>query len=124
MSAIGKICNCVMLVYNGARCVHIYELYAVKQVQKYVIRLLILYSWQMLFARALCERCRVCIIRCTFVEFPQLTPSLLVMGADLANFAWFTGVVGELREIWLIHSNFPGFSVDGQRSETSELNID
>ena len=48
MSAIGKICNCVMLVYNGARCVHIYELYAVKQVQKYVIRLLILYSWQML----------------------------------------------------------------------------
>ena len=48
MSAIGKICNCVMLVYNGARCVHIYELYAVKQVQKYVRRLLILYSWQML----------------------------------------------------------------------------
>ena len=37
-----------MLVYNGARCVHICELYAVKQVQKYVRRLLILYSWQML----------------------------------------------------------------------------
>ena len=37
-----------MLVYNGARCVHIYELYAVEQVQKYVRRLLILYSWQML----------------------------------------------------------------------------
>ena len=34
------------------------------------------------------------------------------------------GVVGELREIWLIRSNFPGFSVDGQRSETSELNMD
>ena len=37
-----------MLVYNGARCVHIYKLYAVEQVQKYVRRLLILYSWQML----------------------------------------------------------------------------
>ena len=37
-----------MLVYNGARCVHIGELYAVKHVQKYVRRLLILYSWQML----------------------------------------------------------------------------
>ena len=48
----------------------------------------------------------------------------MVMGADLANFAWFAGVVGELREIWLIRSNFPGFSVDGQRSETSELNMD
>ena len=33
------------------------------------------------------------------------------------------GVVGELREIWLIRSNFPGFSVDGQRSETSQLNM-
>ena len=32
--------------------------------------------------------------------------------------------VGELREIWLIHSNFPWFSVDGQRSETSELDMD
>ena len=31
--------------------------------------------------------------------------------------------MGELREIWLIRSNFPGFSVDGQRSETSELNM-
>ena len=37
-----------MLVYNGARCVHICKLYAVKQVQKYVRRLPILYSWQML----------------------------------------------------------------------------
>ena len=77
-----------------------------------------------LFAHALCERCRVCVIHCTFVEFPPLTPSLLVMGADLVNFAWFVGVVGELHEIWLIRSNFPGFSVDGQRSETSELNMD
>ena len=31
--------------------------------------------------------------------------------------------MGELREIWLIRSNFPGFSVDGQRSETSQLNM-
>ena len=73
------------------------------------------------FAHALCERCRICVIRCTFLEFSGLTPSLLVMGVDSAN---FTGVVGELREIWLIRSNFPGFSVDGQRSETSELNMD
>ena len=34
------------------------------------------------------------------------------------------GVVGELHETWLIHSNFLGFSVDGQRSETSELDMD
>ena len=32
--------------------------------------------------------------------------------------------MGKLREIWLIRSNFPGFSVKGQRSETSELNMD
>ena len=32
--------------------------------------------------------------------------------------------MGKLREIWLIRSNFPGFSVDGQRSETSQLNMD
>ena len=31
--------------------------------------------------------------------------------------------MGELREIWLIRSNFPGFSVEGQRSETSQLNM-
>ena len=31
--------------------------------------------------------------------------------------------MGELREIWLIRSNFPGFSVDGQKSETSQLNM-
>ena len=31
--------------------------------------------------------------------------------------------MGELCEIWLIRSNFPGFSVDGQRSETSQLNM-
>ena len=42
------------------------------------------------------------------------------MVADSANFA---EVVGKLRGIWLICSNFPGFSVDGQRSETSELNM-
>ena len=31
--------------------------------------------------------------------------------------------MGELCEIWLIRSNFPGFSVDGQKSETSQLNM-
>ena len=40
-----------------------------------------------LFASALCERCRICIVRCAFLEFSGSTPSLLVMGADLANFA-------------------------------------
>ena len=46
-----------MLVYNGARCVHIGELYAVKRA-KYVRRLLILYSWQMLrISRYLPVRC-------------------------------------------------------------------
>ena len=32
------------------------------------------------------------------------------------------GAVGELREIWLIRSNFLEFSVDG--SENSELDVD
>ena len=77
-----------------------------------------------LFAGALCEWHRTCIVRCTFLQFPGFTPSLLVMGVDSANFAYFTGVVGELCKIWLIRSNFLGFSVDGQRSETSELNVD
>ena len=39
-----------------------------------------------LFAGALCERHRTCVIRCTFLEFPGFTPSLLVMGADSVNF--------------------------------------
>ena len=34
------------------------------------------------------------------------------------------GTGSELREIWLIRSNFLGFSVNGQRSERSELNVD
>ena len=40
-----------------------------------------------LFAGVLCERCRIGIVRCTFLEFPGITPSLVVMGADSANFA-------------------------------------
>ena len=40
-----------------------------------------------LFAGALCERCSICIIRCAFLEFSGLTPSLLVIGADSVNFA-------------------------------------
>ena len=40
-----------------------------------------------LFAGALCERCRICVVRCAFLEFSGLTFSLLVMGADSANFA-------------------------------------
>ena len=71
-----------------------------------------------LFAGALCERRRTCVVHCAFLEFPGFTPSLLVMGVDSANFAQFAGVVGKLHEIWLIRSNFLGFSVEGQRSET------
>ena len=43
----------------------------------------------------------VCLLWCGFSEFRVIR-----------------GVVGELREIWVIRSNFPVFSVDGQRSET------
>ena len=72
------------------KIVHICELYAVKHVQKK--RLLNLYVCAnvvnfALFACASCERCRNCIICCAFLEFSGLTPSLLVMGAESANFA-------------------------------------
>ena len=77
-----------------------------------------------LFAGAWCERHRICIVRCAILEFSRLTPSLLVMGADSVNFTQFAGVVGELHKFWLIRSNFLGFSVEGQRSETSQLNMD
>ena len=55
-------------------------------------RLLILYLCAnvanfALFAGALCERRRTCVVRCTFLEFPGFTPSLLVMGTDSVNFA-------------------------------------
>ena len=40
-----------------------------------------------LFAGALCERCRICVIRCVILEFSGLTPSLLVIGVDSVNFA-------------------------------------
>ena len=40
-----------------------------------------------LFAGALCERRRTCIVRRTFLEFSGLTPSLLDMGVDSVNFA-------------------------------------
>ena len=43
------------------------------------------------------------------------------MGADSMNFTLFTGTVGEMREIWAIHSNFVEFSADGQKSESMEL---
>ena len=46
---------------------------------------------------------------------------LLAMGADWVNFTWFTGTVGEMHEIWAIHSNFVEFSADGQESESIEL---
>ena len=40
-----------------------------------------------LFARALCKRCRVCVIHWAFLEFSGLTLSQLVIGADSVNFA-------------------------------------
>ena len=43
------------------------------------------------------------------------------MGVDWANFAWFTGTVGEMCEIWVIRSNCVEFSADGQESESIEL---
>ena len=46
---------------------------------------------------------------------------LLAMGVDWANFTWFAGTVGEMREIWAIRSNFVEFSADGQESESIEL---
>ena len=66
---------------HGARCVHIGELYAVKHVQNKITYLVFAANVAnfVLFARALCERCRICIIRCAFLEFTRLTPSLLVM---------------------------------------------
>ena len=51
-----------------------------------------------LFARALCKRCRICVIRCTFLEFSGLTPSLPVMGADSVNSR-------NLRELWVNCAN-------------------
>ena len=59
-----------------------------------------------------------------FLEFSGFTSRLLAMGTDSANFTLFVGAVGELRQIWLIHSNFLEFSVDGQKSESSELDVD
>ena len=50
-----------------------------------------------------------------FLEFSGWTNCY---GAGSSNLAQFAVVVGELCEIWLIRSNFPWFSVDGQRSET------
>ena len=46
---------------------------------------------------------------------------LLAMGAGWANFVWFTGTVGKMREICMICSNFVEFSADGQESESIEL---
>ena len=81
-----------MLVYNGARWVHICEICAVKPVHNvyenntYLVFVANVAKF-VVFACALCERCRIYVIRCTFLEFSGLTPNLLVMGADLANFA-------------------------------------
>ena len=78
---------------HGARCVHICEIYAVKYVQKCVKKRLLNFHLCAnvanfaLFAGALCEGCRICIIRWAFLEFSGLTRSLLVIGADSANFA-------------------------------------
>ena len=43
------------------------------------------------------------------------------MGVDSANFTLFAGTVGEMRKIWVIHSNFMEFSADGQKSESMEV---
>ena len=68
------------------------------------------------------ETCAKCVrkdyLSCICVQMLRISRYLLVRGADSAN---FEEIVGKLRKFWLIHSNFPGFSVDGRRSETSEL---
>ena len=59
-----------MLVYNGVRGVHIGKR-AVKRVHNvyenntYLVFMANVANFA-LFARAVCERCRICIIRCTF----------------------------------------------------------
>ena len=81
-----------MLVYNSARWVYICELCAVKPVHNvyenntYLVLAANVAKFA-LFAHALCERCRICVIRCTFLEYSGLAPSLARMGADSANFA-------------------------------------
>ena len=72
----------------------------------------------------LCKWCGIRVVRCIFLEFTGFTSRLLAMGADSANFMLFAGAVGELSEIWLIRSNFLEFSFDGQKSESSELDVD
>ena len=77
---------------HGARCVHICEICAVKRVHKvyenntYPVLAANVANFA-LFASALCEGCRICIIRWAFLEFSGLTLSMLVIGADSANFA-------------------------------------
>ena len=75
-----------------------------------------------------CEFCVIC--PCIVRKVQSLQYSLYVSWSSLdgllvcllwcgfSEFRGFAEVVGELREIWLIRSIFPGFSVDGQRSET------
>ena len=77
-----EFCKCVILVYNGARGVHICDIYAVKHVQKCVRKdylscaLFANVAGFVLFAGVLCERRRTCVIRSTFLEFPGITPSV------------------------------------------------
>ena len=110
-----------MLVYHGARWVRICEICAVKpvhnvyEINTYLVLVANVAKF-VLFARALCERRRICIIRCTFLEFSVLTHSILAW-CGFSEFRVICGSLGELREIWLIRSNCPGFPVDGQRSE-------
>ena len=76
-----------------------------------------------LFALALCERCRICVNRCIFPEFSGWTPSLRLW----CGFSEFRVIRGGCRQTArnLVDSlQFPGFSVDGHRSETRQLNID
>ena len=67
------------------------------------------------FCLQMLRNSRYLLVRCA----KGLTPSLLDMGVASVNFTQFARVVSKLHEIWLIHSNFLAFSVDGQRSETS-----
>ena len=75
-----------------------------------------------------CEFCVIC--PCIVRKVQNLWHSLYVSWSSLdgllvcllwcrfSEFCVIHGSLGELHEIWLIRSIFPGSSVDGQRSET------
>ena len=75
-----------------------------------------------LFARALCEGCRICVIRCIFLEFSGWTPSLRLW-CGISEFCAIRGGCRRAARNLVDSLQFPGFSVDGHRSVGRQLNI-